>query len=261
MHWLNRLEQKVGHLAIPALMRYVAGLTALCYVLVKINPNYLDVLWLQPSLVLEGQVWRLFTYLFIPIVGGFLPDWLFGAFYILYLMWIGDGLERAMGTFRMNAYFLLGMIGTTIAAWITGGTPGGGYLYLSLFLAFARFFPDVIIYVMFILPMKVKWIAWLDVAFLLLAFMGGAWTTRAAILVGFINYFLFFGRELVTEARFRHQVMERKARFVREIKSDEGEAMHRCAVCQRTEATNPELDFRVSADGEEYCAEHLPKKA
>lgn len=33
---------------------------------------------------------------------------------------------------------------------------------------------------------------------------------------------------------------------------------HRCHVCGRTEVTNPDLVFRVAADGEEYCQDHLP---
>ena len=39
------------------------------------------------------------------------------------------------------------------------------------------------------------------------------------------------------------------------------DSLHRCRTCGRTERTNPDLEFRVSgADGEEYCAEHLPAK-
>src|SRR5436190_10768293 len=109
MNWINRLEMKFGHWAIPGLLRYVAALNALSFVLAMVNPQYLKFLYLDPNLVMQGEVWRLITYLFIPTLGGFFPGWFSMAFYVIYLMWVGDGLERAWGAFRLNLYYLIGM--------------------------------------------------------------------------------------------------------------------------------------------------------
>ena len=52
------------------------------------------------------------------------------------------------------------MIGTTIAAFFFGGNFSNSMLISSLFFAFARFYPDLVIYFVFILPVKIKWLAW-----------------------------------------------------------------------------------------------------
>ena len=92
----------------------------------------------------------------------------------LWFLWfIGEGLERAWGPFRLTLYFVVGMIGTTIAAFFFGGNFSNGMLYASLFFAFARFYPDEVIYILFILPVKIKWLAWISAAFLMLGFVIG----------------------------------------------------------------------------------------
>ena len=66
MTWLDKLERRIGFLAIPGLLRYVGFLTALVFVLEKVNPGYLNLLDLDPVAVVHGEVWRLVTYIFIP---------------------------------------------------------------------------------------------------------------------------------------------------------------------------------------------------
>jgi hypothetical protein len=128
----------------------------------------------------------------------------------------------------------------------------------TLFFAFARFFPDQIIYFMMLLPVKVKWMAWASAALILFGFIGGSWDYRLAVVAAFANFLLFFGREIFSEAATRREVEVRRRRFVGAPAAAE-ETMHRCEVCGRTEQTAPDLDFRVAKDGHEYCTEHLPK--
>jgi hypothetical protein len=74
----------------------------------------------------------------------------------------------------------------------------------------------------------------------------------------FANYLIFFGPEIIHDARHRREVTTRRRRF----ESDSGavaEPLHKCAVCGATELSDPNLDFRVSRDGEEYCVAHLPR--
>ena len=80
-----------------------------------------------------------------------------------------------------------------------------------------------------------------------------------AILATMSNYAIFFGPEIIHMARHRSTVAKRRQRFKMDAKRED-EAMHHCAVCKRTEITNPDLDFRVSTDANEYCLEHLPSK-
>ena len=85
MKWIDRAERRFGHLAIPHLMRSVAALTALAYVLYKVSPQFISVINLDPARVRAGEVWRLVSYLFIPQWGGLLPEGIGAAFYIWYL--------------------------------------------------------------------------------------------------------------------------------------------------------------------------------
>ena len=177
----------------------------------------------------------------------------------LWFLWfIGEGLERAWGPFRLTLYFFVGMIGTTVAAFFFGSNFSNGMLIASLFFAFARFYPDEVIYILFILPVKIKWLAWVFAAFLLLGFVLNSNSYRAALIAAFANYFIFFGPEIVRQTTHRHEVSTRRRRFEAHSRNAE-EALHRCAVCGATELTDPNLDFRVARDGEEYCMAHLPK--
>ena len=70
MKWLDSLEAKFGHLAIPGLIRIVVGFNALVFILIQINPNFLSLITLDRDLVMHGQFWRLVSYIFIPSLGG-----------------------------------------------------------------------------------------------------------------------------------------------------------------------------------------------
>src|SRR3954447_17998332 len=254
MSWMDKLERRLGFIAIPGLLRYVAAFTALVFILYKIDPRYLTLIDLDIDSVRHGQVWRLFTYIFIPQLGSLIPvpDWINAVFSVLFLIWVGDRLEEAWGAFRLTLYFLIGMIGTTIAAVLFGARFSNAMLYSSVFFAFARFYPNVVIFFAYILPLKVKWIAWIYAAILLFQFLVGSMAFRSALLVAFANYLIFFGRDIVNEARQRREVSDRKQRYEADSRRSAAEPLHNCAVCGATELTDPNLEFRVARNGEEY---------
>ncbi len=253
MTLLDKLERRFGFLGIPGLTRIIVGLTALVWGLIWLNPDFRFALDLDPARIRHGEVWRLVTYIFVPQT---LSLWVVLALWFLWF--IGEGLERAWGPFRFTLYFVIGMIGTTVAAFFFGGNFSNGMLITSLFFAFARFYPDEVIYILFILPVKIKWLAWIFAAFLLFGFVLGPNSYRAALVAAFANYFIFFGPEIIHEARHRRDVSTRRKRFETDSRSP-AETLHRCAVCGATELSDPNLDFRVASDGEEYCMAHLPK--
>ncbi len=259
MDLLNKLERRLGWIAIPGLIRIVVALTALVYLLTLVNPEFISVLQLNPGRIMHGEVWRLVTYIFIPQAMG-QPGSLLGPFWLLIALWfllfIGDRLEQAWGAFALTLYFLVGMIGTTVAAFVFGAQFSNAMLASSLFFAFAHFYPDEVIYVLFVLPMKVKWLAWISAGLLLFGFVANPMSYRMALLVTFANYLIFFGPGVVHSVRNRQQVAHRRRRFEEATPHDE--ALHRCATCGATEQTNPNLEFRVARDGEEYCVPHLP---
>jgi membrane associated rhomboid family serine protease len=256
MSFIDMLERRFGRFAIPGLIRIVAGFNALVFILDRLNPEFVQMLELNRAAILHGEIWRLVTYIFIPATDS--PIWI--IFVLLFLWFIGEGLERAWGAFRLNLFYLLGMVGTTIAAFFFGSNFSNLMLNASLFFAFANFYPEEIIYIFFILPVKVKWLGWISAALLLFRFAGGPNSYRVALIAAFANYFIFFGPEIVRAARNRQEVAHRRRRFAERGRQEE-EALHHCATCGATELTNPNLEFRVSRDGEEYCLAHLPSAA
>lgn len=259
--WLDHLEKRFGKFAIPGLIRIVVGFNALVFVLQIINPYFIDLIDLDPQKVMQGEVWRLVSYIFIPRIQ---PGAAFSLLLVLIALWIlwimGEGLEEAWGSFKLNAFYFCGMFGVTVAAFFFGGGASNLYLNLSIFFAFATLYPNHVFYLFLILPVKVKWLAWLAVAFVVvLPLAGGTWAMRLAIVASLGNYLLFFGPDLLRNWREQQKIMERRRKFEREA---EGEAatLHRCTTCGRTEDSDPELDFRVASDGEEYCVDHLPNR-
>ena len=263
MTLLDRLERRIGFIAIPGVIRIIVAFTALVCVLAFVDRTFLTVLDLNPELVKRGQIWRLVTYLFIPtslVQPGAMLSPLWAVIALWFLWYIGDKLEEAWGAFRLTLYVLVGMIGTTIAAFFFGTQFSNSLLGASLFLACAYFYPDEVIYLFFILPVKFRWLAWILGAFLILGFLVETNTYRIAFLAAFANYILFFGPEMWQHARHRKEVAGRRRRFEVQTRGD-AEPLHRCAVCGATELQDPNLEFRVARDGEEYCMQHLPGAA
>ena len=262
MSWISALERRFGNLAIPGLIRIVVAFNALVYLLLQVRPELIDTLTLRADRVLSGEVWRLFTYVFIPQIdpqGTFSVLWVF--FYLSLLWLFGESLEQAWGSFRLNLYYLLGMAGTTLAVFLLGSSDGTGvFLNLSLWFAFATLFPNYPIMLFFVLSVRVKWIALLSLFFVLVQFIGGPMVLRLTILISLANYLLFFGREWVRLWREQGRAAVRRQKFQMAAVTAEDEALHHCKVCERTEITAPEMEFRVAADGEEYCQMHLPSR-
>lgn len=139
---------------------------------------------------------------------------------------------------------------------------GTYYLNMSLFLAFAASFPDMVVYFMMILPIKVKWLGVLDAIYLLIAFIQGDMGTRISIVVAMLNFILFFAGTK-NYKKISPKEIRRKQTYRREVdhaSTKAGQPRHRCAVCGRTEFDDPNLEFRYCSkcDGDyEYCQDHL----
>jgi len=261
MTFLDHLERHLGRLAIPGLIRYVAAFTGLVYLLGYASPDYLSFLVLSPEKVMQGEVWRLITWIFVTGQGYSTFQILFMAVAIMFLWFIGDLIEGTWGTFKLNAFYFTGVIASTIAAMLLPGAETGlganTYLQLSLLLAACTLAPNVQILFMFVIPLKLKWLAWISACLCLLSMLGSAPAVQAAILISIANYLLFFGPSYLRGRAQAHHHAVRRAKF--EAAAAPLETLHRCETCGRTEVSNPHLDFRVRADGHEYCEEHLPK--
>lgn len=214
MKWINKLERKYKKYAISNLIFYIIALNALVFVLSLAGSPVEELLILYPRSLLKGEIWRLVTYIFIPPTSS--PLWIIFILYFYYL--VGSGLEQAWGAFRFNLYYLLGMVGTTLAAFISGAGYTGAYLNLSLFLAFAQIYPDFEILLFFILPVKVKYLAWLNWAFIGFSVIFSALPNKVAAVAAVANYFIFFGHDIYRGIRLKRQVQRNRKKFFSEVR-------------------------------------------
>jgi membrane associated rhomboid family serine protease len=249
------LERKFGRFAITGLTRYIVALNGLTFLLLRAQPRYFDALTLDTSRIASGEVWRLVSYLFLPPT-----DSIIFILFSLYAIWmIGENLENTWGAFRLNLFYLLGMVGTTIACLLTGGGQTTNvFLNMSLFFAFATIFPNIEFLVFFILPVKVKWLALIAAAWLLTFLISSPWPVKASLIVAFANYFLFFGPSFISGVRTTAEYKRRREKF--RVASVPDETLHRCSKCGATEVSNPERGFRVRNDDTEICDVCLSKE-
>jgi len=253
MNVIDTLERRFGRYAIPNLIRIVAAFNALVFVLVKLNPAMLGVLDLTSAGLARHEYWRLVTYIFIPQT----ESSLFIIFALMWLWNIGEMLEQVWGAFRVNLFYLVGMIGTTVAAVFFGEQFSNAMLNLSLLFVAAWYFPNLML---LFPPIPLRWMAWILLVLLLWNFATASVAYQMALVASLANYILFIGPEALAQARQRREVTQRRRRFEQSA-VPEDEPLHRCAVCRRSEKGNPDLEFRVSRDGNEYCLEHLPPPA
>jgi membrane associated rhomboid family serine protease len=243
---LARLERKLGRFAIPNLTYVIVAGMATVYVLSMLKPEFDRALVLDLEQVKRGQVWRLFTYLFLPpqaqMCGLPRPLVMLFALYFIWLM--GTNLESEWGSFKYNVFWLVGMVGTTVFAVLAGGGATNEYLGATLFLAFATLFPDYQVLFMFILPVKVKWLGLLSAVGLVVSFLMGGWTQRAAILAATLNYALFFAGYWGGFFKARRVEVRQRARRAEMTEPEKPQTGGRtCAICGASEAEG--ADIRV----------------
>lgn len=266
---MNRIERFCythPRFGIPRLMLWLVIANAAVWLLMEMDTTgrIFSLLCFDANAILHGQVWRLVTFLFI--TGSRSP--LFFAVEMYFYYWIGSMLERQWGAGKFTIYYLIGWALTAVFGLIVGA--GGGltatYLNLSLFFAFATLWPDLQVLLFFVLPIKVKWLAYLDAALFVYAVATGGWPLMLLPVVAVVNYLIFCGDWLFDFFRpARVQQRKKTVDFKREAARIRREQAakpyrHRCEVCGKTDADYPNLEFRYCSRCQGYhcyCAEHI----
>ena len=204
MKFIDKLERKFGRFGIPNLTIYMIVCYVIGYALMIVNPGILNWLSLEPAYILRGQVWRLVTWvLYPPSTSGVL--W-FAIAVLFFYYPIGTSLERTIGTFKYTLYILSGVIFTILGAFILYFLLGGNvlvgnvfstyYISLSTFLAYAMCYPDMQVLLMFIIPVKMKWMAIFYVVIVVYEMiqyiMAGAWYLVIPIVASLLNFIIFY---------------------------------------------------------------------
>ena len=235
---LARLERRFGGYAVPHLTAVVVAGMAAVFVVGTVRHSILPSLALDFGAVGRGEVWRLFTYLFLPRTMD--PFWIF--FSLAFVWYVGSTLENHWGSFRFNLFYLLGCAGTTFAAWLTGHAETNMWLNYSLMLAFGTLFPDEEFY-LFVISIKAKWYALFDAAYLAYAMATGDGATRAAILAALSGYFIFCGPALFLLWKNRNLAVRQAARRADAPATASATVGRVCAICGALEDDG--ADIRV----------------
>ena len=259
---------------IKNLMLIIVAGTAAVYLLGLMDRSgqLLSFFLFNPAAILQGQVWRLVSFVFFPMSGG-ISLLLFLYFYYF----IGSTLENVWGRGRFTIYYLIGMLLTVIYGFVIYFITGlpmpvfTNYINLSMFFAFATLFPEQRVLLFYIIPIKIKWLALLDAAYFVYAivdgFISGAGLYSLLPVIAVLNYLLFCGEALVALIRPRGTRQQRAStvnfqREARKIHRDQRTKGYtrRCEVCGRTDTDYPDLEFRYCSRCQGvhcFCQDHI----
>lgn len=296
MRPMSKFEKKFGKYAIPHLATMLIICYAAGYIIQLINSSFMSYLTLNPYAILHGQVWRLVTWIIVPPSSGSL----FYVLIMLYFYWsLGTALEQMWGTYRFNVYIFSGILFTIIGSFMAMGAAylfygdawglsepamavlvfqGGSlffsteYINLAIFLAMAATLPDMQVLVMFIIPVKMKWMGIIYGVIAVWEFFSGAQVVaggvlildcsifkRVAILASLLSFVVFY---LTNKAKLRSPKQVKKQVVYKKtvMQAKKENARHKCAVCGRSSESHPDLEFRYCSKcngNYEYCQDHL----
>lgn len=252
------------------LMLYIVIGTVILYFFSMADRSGLLVSWLRfdRSAILRGQVWRLLTYVLIPSDSN--PLLFAISMYFYYV--IGKTIEQYWGVFRFNLYYLCGVLITDIGALLLGVNAYVGHLNLSLVLAFATLFPENRVLLFMIIPLKMKYLAWFYFVLTIWEIVTLPFPYDLFPVFALLNYFLFFGSSILgilpdfmrPKKRGFHAPKKKQKpnpHWADSYKTASAPSYrHKCTVCGRTDASNPELEFRYCSKCSGYycyCLDHI----
>ena len=270
MKIINKLERKFGRFGIPHLTNYILVCYVIGYLLSMTKTSLISYLYLEPGLILQGQIWRLITWVLV-------PPGMSNILFVLIMFYysLGTTLERTWGTFRYTLYIFSGLLFTVIGAFLLYFIEGGYvlfagmfstyYISMSILLAFAVSYPDMRVLLYFVIPIKMKWMAFVYVAMIGYDIFNyvrmGVWQMAVPIVASLLNFIIFFlsTRDI---QRYHPKEVKRRQEFKKAVNPTKVTTItkHKCAVCGRTERDGENLEFRFCSKcngNYEYCQDHL----
>ena len=248
---LRKIENKVPPLSFKNVTLILILGQVLVFILHHLDRLPYNKIMLNWELVMSGQFWRIVTFLFVPISDSFI--FVLFAWYLYYLY--GTSLESYWGSFKYNLYLLTSILATLLVAYLFPFMLlHNYYIFISIFFAFAYLNPNFEIHLFLIFPIKIKWLA-LFTFFSILGFQvfGGSLEQIVYVLASFINFPLFFGRDLLWQLKRSGKTGGLNLRPMGGVE-EKAKAFHQCSVCGITDLEDKNLDFRYdSSDGKQLC--------
>lgn len=276
--WLDRFCYKHPRLSIPGLMRYIVIGNVLVFLLNMFSTSGAigtNLFCFSASAILHGQIWRIITFIFVPYTSSNLLLFILTLYFYYF---IGTALEREWGSNKFTIFYFFGVILNILIGFLVGSA-SMYYVNMSMFFAFATLYPDLQFLLFFIIPVKAKWLAWIDAAYFayaVLRYLAAGYFLYALIpIVAVLNYLLFFasdiggkfsywkGRAKQSASQNQHRASyggPKVVNFHNAKTQTKTDYLHKCAVCGKTDLTDPQMEFRYCSKCNGYycyCADHI----
>lgn len=270
---VDRFCAKHPRFGIPNLMLFIVIGNAIVYLFSMMDTTGLfrGYLYFIPSRIVAGEVWRLFTFVLIPQGGNVF----FVALFLYFYYFIGNTLENTWGSGKFTIYYFSGVILNIIFGFLVWGITGAPsramvldahYINLSMFFAFATLYPDTRVMLFFFIPIKIKWLALVNALYFLYIFRITSFPMNFLPIIAILNYLVFCREDLSRTLRpMKYRMSRQNMSFKSKVKKAEKQSSSRsytrkCAVCGRTDAEYPGLEFRYCSRCEGYhcfCLDHI----
>lgn len=265
---------------IPNLMLWLAGIKLVIFLFAQMDKSgaLISSLLFMPGLILKGQIWRLFSYVLLP------DDFnvLFFAISLFFYYIVGRNIEASIGRLRFNLFYFANVLILDVFGLILGTIAKQQYIPMTLFADFSLLFayatvcPDNTVMLMFIIPIKMKYLAWLDTLYILYYLFAYPFPINLMAPLSLVSYFLFFGRNALyllpdvlrikiqrgSRRKNRYSAPKPDPNWANKYRSKEGKKPyhHKCTVCGRTDTEYPDLEFRYCSRCKGYycyCSDHI----
>lgn len=279
---IDRFCAKHPNFGIPNLMKIIVFGQIAVYlvnmlVYVMFRQSFISYLQFIPAYILQGQVWRLVTWVVVPNASS--PFMLLLTCYFYY--WIAAMLEREWGTARFTLFYLSGTVLSVVIGMLVGlvgvaqinpfylitSMDLSYYLNMSIFLVLAVLYGEMQVLLFFVVPVKMKWMALIDVVLVVVDMarfvQAGLWMLALVPLASYINFFIFTWPFWQAKLGIVRHKTDPKVIHFKQAQKQAQETKgyhHKCAVCGITDADDPDMEFRYCSkcDGYYcYCSNHI----
>ena len=241
MKLLDRLDRIVRPICIPNLTVVIIALQVVVFFAATSDKTLIGRAELNWSAVMAGEVWRLLTFVMIPPARQ--PIFLLFALYLFHLM--GSALEQTWVRFATTYFSIWAIFLLSLLPFSPDDSATGIFLQGSIFLAFATYFPRFELRLFFILPVQVRWLAYLQALGYGITIVAAEWNYKLMTIAALGNYIIFFSPLLWTKAMAKKAKIQWEAK---QVKVNPNQPRHTCASCGLNSNQQPDMDFR-------YCSQ------
>ena len=192
---ISKLKRKLARVVPPGFMIYYLLTTAAVYILV----NFMDFkeavqyLMFNKPLILDGQLWRLFTFTLLPILR---MSPLFVVLALIADYFIFKQLEIVWGTAEILLFLLSSVLAQIASGMLFGYADMSYTLFYTVIFIYSMYYSRQTFYFM-VFPVSAKYFSYIISVMLAIQFFSSHRPVKMSILASLLVFFLYFRRTLI----------------------------------------------------------------